>query len=366
MHHRLKFPATLLFVIVSAVAFAQDANFHIYLAFGQSNMEGAGTIQAQDLGVVDPRFQVMGALTCTGTRPFTQGQWATATPPLVRCSTGLGISDYFGRKMVASLPAHIKVGIVPVAVAGCDIGLFDKTNYTAFVSSAPSWMKNIIDQYGGNPYARLVQVAKLAQKDGVVKGIIFHQGETNTNDQEWKNKVKKVFDNLKADLGLGDIPFLAGELLAGTGACCSSHNVEVNKLPGVMPNAYVISSAGLTGSDNAHFTSASYRTYGERYATKMLTLVQVDQTPVTALAEHQDPFGVVIYPNPILNGSFTIQNTEKIKRVELLTIVGKRLGVVENSGRSASMDIQLSGYTGILLLRLSDGKASTCRKVFVK
>jgi hypothetical protein len=137
-------------------------------------------------------------------------------------------------------------------------------------------MKSIIDSYGGNPYARLVEVAKLAQKEGVIKGILFHQGETNTNNPEWKNKVAAIVKNLKTDLKLGDVPFLAGELLASTGACCGSHNVEVNKLPSVITNAHVISSAGLVGADAAHFSSASYREFGKRYAQKMITLLGDD------------------------------------------------------------------------------------------
>jgi len=250
-----------------------DPNFHIYLAFGQSNMEGAGAIENEDKVGVDARFKVMSAVNCTDDRTRQIGKWTTATSPLVRCGTGLGIADYFGRTLVKELPSGIKVGIVPVAVGGCDIALFDKVNYASYVATAPSWMKGVIDSYGGNPYARLVEVAKLAQKEGVIKGIIFHQGETNTNNPEWKNKVANVIKNLKADLKLGDVPFLAGELLASTGACCGSHNVEVNKLPSVITNAHVISSAGLVGADPAHFSPASYRELGKRYAQKMIELL---------------------------------------------------------------------------------------------
>ncbi len=250
-----------------------DPNFHIYLAFGQSNMDGAATIENQDKVGVDARFKVMSAVNCTDDRTRQVGKWTTATPPLVRCGTGLGILDYFGRTMVQELPSGIKIGIVPVAVPGSDIALFDKANYSSYVTTAPSWMKGVIDSYGGNPYVRLVEVAKLAQKEGVIKGILFHQGETNTNNTEWKNKVANVVKNLKTDLKLGDVPFLAGELLASKDACCGSHNVEVNKLPSVITNAHVISSAELVGSDAAHFSSASYREFGKRYARKMIELL---------------------------------------------------------------------------------------------
>jgi hypothetical protein len=279
MNGYFKFLALLIVVMTPSVALSQDPNFHIFLLLGQSNMEGAGKIESQDKTGVDPRFQVMGAVDCTtADRSLTIGQWSIATPPLFRCSTGLGIGDYFGRTMVANLPAPIKIGVVPVAIGGCDIVLFDKVNYGPYVSNAPSWMKDIIAQYGGDPYRRLLEVARLAKKDGVIKGILFHQGETNTSNPDWKNKVGQVVKNLKADLELGDIPFLAGELLTGQDACCSSHNVEVNKLPDIIPNAHVISSGELTGADYAHFTSASYRTFGERYAKKMIELLNIDST----------------------------------------------------------------------------------------
>nr|WP_081428662.1 sugar-binding protein [Cytophaga hutchinsonii] len=239
-------------------------------------MEGNGVIEAQDQTAVNSRFQVMGAVNCTGTKSYTTGKWTTATAPIVRCNTGLGPLDYFGRTMVSNLPANIKVGVVPVAIGGCDIALFDKVNYGSYVATAPSWMIGTINQYGGNPYARLVEVAKLAQKDGVIKGILFHQGETNNGQQDWPAKVKAIYDNLIKDLGLdpAKTPFLAGELVTtAQGGACGGHNSIIAKLPNVIPNAHVVSAAGLPHKgDNLHFTPASYRTFGERYAQLMLTL----------------------------------------------------------------------------------------------
>ena len=55
----------------------------------------------------------------------TKGNWYPAVPPLCRTYTGLCPADYFGRTMVANLPANIRVGVVNVSVAGCKIELFD-------------------------------------------------------------------------------------------------------------------------------------------------------------------------------------------------------------------------------------------------
>jgi hypothetical protein len=56
-------------------------------------------------------------------------------------------------------------------------------------------MKERIAAYGGNPYAHLVEMAKLAQKEGVIKGILLHQGEANTGDNAWPSKVTRVYDS---------------------------------------------------------------------------------------------------------------------------------------------------------------------------
>ena len=198
-------PAYLLLAALSVVTVATgasarepDPNFHIYLCFGQSNMEGFPGVEQQDK-TEDERFQVLAAVDFPklGRK---KGSWYPAVPPLCRESAGLGPADYFGRTLVAHLPKEIRVGVVNVSVAGCKIELFDTTTYEAYAATAPPWMANIIKGYGGNPYARLVEMAKLAQKDGVIKGILLHQGESNTNDKQWPEKVKAIYNNLLKDL----------------------------------------------------------------------------------------------------------------------------------------------------------------------
>ena len=266
-------------IIMVNVSFAQtspDPNFYIYLCFGQSNMEGQGTIEDQDK-TVDSRFQIMEATNCSNLGR-TKGTWYTAAPPLCRCYTGLSPADYFGRTMVANLPDSIKVGVINVSVAGCKIELFDKDNYQAYVSTiTEQWLLDIINAYSGNPYAYLVDIAKLAQHDGVIKGILLHQGESNTNDNLWPSKVKKIYNDLITDLSLNpdSIPLLAGEVVnADQGGVCASMNSIIAVLPDTLPNSYVISSSGCTdASDNLHFNSAGYREIGKRYAVKMLSLM---------------------------------------------------------------------------------------------
>lgn len=272
----------ILFVSFAATElFAQDKNFYIFLSFGQSNMEGNARIQPQDTVGIDPRFQVMEAVDCPALGR-TKNQWYTAIPPLCRCRTGLTPVDYFGRTMVAALPANIRVGVINVSVGGCKIELFDKDNYQSYTANAPGWMKGMIAEYNGNPYGYLVDLARLAQKDGVIKGILLHQGESNTGDSLWPQKVKMVYDNLLKDLDLKarKTPLLAGETVnADTDGKCASMNRIIATLPQTIKNAHVISSAGCVDApDNLHFSAEGYRELGKRYATTMLSLLGYDTT----------------------------------------------------------------------------------------
>ena len=258
-------------------AFAQDTNFWIFLCFGQSNMEGFPGIEPQDKTNVDNRFQVLATVDFPG-MDRKKDSWYPAVPPLCRPSSGLCPADYFGRTLVASLPKNIKVGVVNVSVAGCKIVLFDKDNYQSYATNAPSWMKGIIRDYGGNPYQYFVDAAKLAQKDGVIKGVLFLQGESNTGDRQWPGKVKGVYENLLSDLNLKaeNVPLLAGEVVnADQHGQCASMNKIIDELPNTIPTAYVISSAGCTAipPDHLHYDPAGYRELGKRFGEKMLSLL---------------------------------------------------------------------------------------------
>jgi hypothetical protein len=275
MINRIKLFILVFSVSLGLYANAQDPNFYIFLCFGQSNMEGAAKFEAQDT-MVDARFQVLEAVNCPALNRE-KGKWYTATPPLCRCRSGLSPADYFGRTLIATLPANIRVGIINVSIGGCKIELFDKDNYASYVATAPGWMTGMINEYDGNPYARLVEMAKLAQKDGVIKGILMHQGESNTGDTTWPKKVKGVYENLLEDLDLKSsaVPLLAGELLnTDQNGKCASMNAIIATLPQVIPTAYVIPSMGCEGiPDGLHFSAPGYRRLGKQYGATMLGLL---------------------------------------------------------------------------------------------
>lgn len=255
---------------------AADTNFWIFLCFGQSNMEGFPGIEAVDREPADPRFRVLAAVDFPKLER-TKGEWHPAVPPLCRPSSGLSPADYFGRTLVSNLPSAIRIGVVNVAVAGSRIELFEPSSYQAYASNAAPWMKTIINTYGGNPYQYLVDMARLTQKDGVIKGILLHQGESNSNDRQWPTKVKGIYEGLLHDLNLkaADVPLLAGGLVpADQNGACAGMNRIIAELPQTIPTAHYVSSDGCEGRpDHLHFTPAGYRELGRRYGVTMLTLL---------------------------------------------------------------------------------------------
>jgi hypothetical protein len=253
-----------------------DSKFFIYLCIGQSNMEAGARPEEQDKGEVDKRFQMLAAVDMPKLNR-TMGNWYLAMPPLNRGENNMGPVDFFGRTMVASLPSKYRVGVINVSVAGAKIELWGKDTYKVYLDSAATWMQNICKQYNGNPYQRLVDMARIAQKDGVIKGILIHQGESNSTDKEWCIKVKSFYDNLMTDLNLDPkkVPLIAGELKsAEENGQCASFNTEIlPNLPNVLPNSYIVSSKGCKGvKDGFHFSTEGFRLLGKRYAIKMLEI----------------------------------------------------------------------------------------------
>lgn len=250
---------------------------HLYISFGQSNMEGSARIEAIDTLDISNRFLVMQAVDCPDLGREL-GQWYKAVPPLVRCHTGLTPTDYFGRSLLETLPEHVKVGVINVSVGGCKIELFEKDNFEAYVETSPDWLKNMVKEYDGNPYQRLVDLANKATSEGaIIKGILIHQGESNTGDKDWPIKVKNVYDNILKDVGMqpNSVPLLAGEVVhEEQNGVCASMNEIINELPKYIPSAYVISSRGCgVARDNLHFSAEGYRTLGKRYAEQMIALI---------------------------------------------------------------------------------------------
>ncbi len=204
----------LLLILYALSSDAQDKNFHIFLCFGQSNMEGAARIEAQDTINISDRFLMMAAVDDLS-RGRVKGQWYKAVPPLCREKTGLTPVDYFGRTLTEQLPQNHTIGVINVSIGGCKIEAFMKDQIEAYVKTAPEWMIPMLKAYENDPYQWLLGLAKRAQKDGVISGILLHQGESNIGEEDWPLKVKSVYENLLKDLNLKaeNVPLIAGEVV---------------------------------------------------------------------------------------------------------------------------------------------------------
>jgi len=270
----------------------RDPNFHIYICFGQSNMEGNAAVTPEDKTGVNSRFQVL----TVAPDDFQHlgrsvGNWYAAIPPLCRWDTGLTPADYFGRTLVDSLADSIKIGVIVIAMGGSGIDAFDKENYKQYYENADAWQKGLMNIYGGNPYAKIIEMAKIAQQVGVIKGILLHQGESNNMQTDWPLKVKKIYNNMLEDLNIepNSIPLLAGEMLhQDQGGICWGMNSIIAKLPYSIPNSYAISSEGCSGNgtDGFHFSTIGARELGKRYGLQMLSLLKTYTTKEGQTVDH--------------------------------------------------------------------------------
>lgn len=271
-------------LIPAEVDAAPNPNFHIYIAYGQSNMAGAGPIQSGDQDPVD-NFVMLSGIDCGSRKGGTsiklaKGQWAKAVPPMFHCQEGLSVADYFGKTMAKEMPG-VTIGIIPVAVGGASIKLFDKAQWQPYVNSSESWLANWAKDYDpqGNDYAAIINLAKKAQEVGVIKGFIFHQGETDGGMGNWEQIVQKTYNDMRNDLGIKEeLPFVAGEMVYN--GACHGMSTRVNGLSKYFAKFGVAKSQG-TGmqSDRLHFDHDGYVEMGKRYAAEMLKLIDKTVDP---------------------------------------------------------------------------------------
>ena len=355
-----------LFLFMTASVFEMkaevDPKFHIYLCFGQSNMEGGVPAESVDMEYVDPRFQVLATDATNENR--TMGNWYPAYPCIVGLG-GLCPIDYFGRSMVAALPADYKVGVVAVAAGGVDIRAFFPEvgeNYIPYKENPK------VAKYDCKLYERLVDMAKIAQQSGVIKGILMHQGEANEGQEEWLEWVKYVYDRLISDLGLNaaEVPLLAGEVVGeAEGGTAYKHNQIIAKLPDVIPTAHVISSTGCPG--DIHFSAPGYRILGKHYAIKMLELLgypahkdanyQLHESlrkfyKATSLESYED---IILQPDETFSipvtAYFEDGHSEDVTAQAVVTKIGTGLSVNGNEIKAATSEralvtVSYTDFTG--------------------
>ena len=286
---------------VSANA-APNPNFHIYIAYGQSNMAGNGDIvPAEDQAEAPKNFIMLASHTANAgsrsgktTQSIKMGEWAAAIPPMFHAFENLSPADYFGRAMVDSLPG-VTVGIIPVAIGAVSIRAFDKDQYEAYFRGdgkdimSWGWPKD----YDNNPPGRILELAKKAKEVGVIKGFIFHQGESDGTDDNWRKTVYKTYKDVidALELDENEVPFVAGELLQEGNNCCGSKNGGIAQLKNNFKKFGLASSKGLQGNgkDPYHFGRAGVIELGKRYCSEMLKLIDKTIDPNAPAVDLVDP-----------------------------------------------------------------------------
>jgi hypothetical protein len=362
MYRGLIAVATSLF-LTSPVTAQTAKKWDLFLLFGQSNMAGAPSAETQDK-TTNPRIKALAFNNCTGK---TFNQWYVASPPLHGCYEGLGPGDYFAKTLIDTsdkLGLGIDtIGLIPCAISGVDISFFSK----GVTSSRRKDFKIPPVDSGVSAYLWMVTRIKEAQKNGVVRGIIFHQGESDWSDtarKAWPGRVEAILKNLKADCGLGDVPFLAGELRyklnrTTNESCCYAHNTYVAQLAAAVANGGMVSAANLTGLDDAyHFDAAGQRTFGHRYAAAMVPLLKKTMSV--------DPSVRSIVPGLRIESSLqglTIHSDAALDRVSLESIQGQV--TVVGSGKEVRL-LRGQFHPGVYFLRIESGTAMETRKVLIE
>lgn len=227
----------------------QPFNLEIYLLIGQSNMAGRADIEIQDQDTLENVYLFTG---------ISGKEWEKAANPLNKYSTvrkellmqKLGPGYSFARE-IAKARVGKQIGMVVNAKGGTAIS---------------EWKP------GTTLYNEAVKRAKMAMKNGTLKGIVWHQGESDASKAvAYPEKITELIQSLRTDLGIPDLPFVAGQLSEDKPER-RAFNEMILTLPSLVPLTGIITTEGTTTKEGTHFNSASQRLLGERYAVEMLKL----------------------------------------------------------------------------------------------
>jgi len=227
-------------------------SFHIYLLMGQSNMAGRDT-RTLASQTTNPRVLALTA----------DGQWVIAKDPIHqkdgRTEPGVGPGISFALAMLKSDP-NVTIGLVPCAVGGTPL---------------KRWVK------GGDLYAHALERAKLASPSGVISGMLWLQGETDSDKQPWADtyepRLATMIQDFRKDLGRPNLPIVVGQigefLPVGKHPYVDTVRAAIRSVATKVPNVGYADSAGLGDKgDQLHFNAAGAEQMGARFAAAMQKL----------------------------------------------------------------------------------------------
>lgn len=246
----------LLFLALCSLAPAQEiklptrGNFHLFLLVGQSNMAGRGVVEEQDKAPL-PRVLMLGK----------DGLWTAAVDPMHfdKPSAGVGLGRSFA-KVLAEKEPGVTIGLIPCAVGGSPID---------------SWKPGVFyPPTKSHPWDDMVKRAVPALSVGVLKGILWHQGESDCKPElagAYEAKLHDLVRRMRELLKSPQVPFIAGQMGRFPDVPWTPEIETVDRahqtLPGKVPGCAFVSAEGLNHKgDKIHFDSPSYRELGRRYA----------------------------------------------------------------------------------------------------
>lgn len=254
----------LLAFFVSVFAAAEDAplpakdKFHLFLLVGQSNMAGRGVVETQDL-VVNPKVLMLSK----------EGKWVPAVDPMHfdKPAAGVGLGKTFGQ-IIAEANPGVTIGLIPCAVGGSPI---DTWKPGVFYPATKS-----------HPWDDMVKRVELALPAGTLKGILWHQGESDSLPglaETYAAKLQDLVKRLRELVKAPEVPFIAGQMGMFEGVPWTPEKVLVDKvhreLPKLVPHTAFVTAEGLNHKgDKVHFDSAAYRELGKRYAAAFLKMTK--------------------------------------------------------------------------------------------
>jgi hypothetical protein len=189
MKRRFLLRSVALLALTAGVLLAQTPvpeNLQLFLLAGQSNMAGRGAVEETD------RVPIPGVYTLNK-----ELAWVPAVDPLHFDRPeriGVGIGRSFARTLLDAYP-NTTIGLIPAAMGG---------------SSLAQWSPD------GELFADAVRRAKAAQKSGVLRGILWHQGESDSQKegdaQSYRERWTAMITALREQLGTPDAPVVVGQL----------------------------------------------------------------------------------------------------------------------------------------------------------
>lgn len=236
--------------LVSSLAGAVERD--VYLLIGQSNMAGRGTLTPSN------RIASAGIVKFSA-----EGEWVPAEEPIHfdKSTAGAGLAASFARTMADACPGH-EIALVPCAVGGTRIA---------------RW------QPGADLYTQAVARVRWAlASGGTLKGILWHQGESDAKKQAdvdaYEGRLRTLVVAIRRDVDAADVPFVAGEL--ADARCARREDLQWDAISSITRRVLAeytrcgcVSSRGLRlKDDKLHFDTESLRILGRRYAEKFLEL----------------------------------------------------------------------------------------------